>query len=142
MSIKSPGLGAGGLGTLIANGGYVESTFTITLTGVNAAVTGTAKYIQIGKLVLLTIPTLSGTSDNVAKGYSGIPAAITPATAQRFFAHVVDSALTPNVGELQLGTNGTAVLLIQVQASGAFTATFTNTGAFTVAVNTIAYTLN
>jgi hypothetical protein len=59
---------------------YLEvETFTVTLVGVTATVTGTAKYTRIGNFVCLYIPPLSGTGGgSVQIGLSGIPAAIRP----------------------------------------------------------------
>ena len=56
-------------------------TFTITYTGFSSAVTGTASWARIGKLVVLTLPAGSGTSNATSLTATGLPAAIQPATA-------------------------------------------------------------
>jgi hypothetical protein len=121
---------------------YLESSFTATVTGVNAVVTITVQYRRVGNVVTMFLPTYAGTSNSTGKGLSGIPAAIRPATAQRFFQQLTDSVITSQAGELQLATDGTAAYVIQVAATGAFTGTFTNTGAFSAAPNTITYIVN
>lgn len=139
MSVKSPGLGAGGLANL-AN--YVAGTFTVTLTGVDAVVTATAAYVLIGNMVILYLPTLSGTSNSTSKGISGIPAAIRPANAQQQFVTVVDSVITSNIGRLTISTDGTGSLTIATPSTNTLTATFTNTGAFTLAPATLVWVLS
>ena len=136
MSVKSPGLGAGGLANL-AN--YATGTFTVTLTGMSPAVTGTASYVIIGNTITLYLPTLTGTSNAAGKGLSGIPALIRPTTGQQWFVTVVDSTLTSNVGRLTIGTDGTATLYIVTPATGALTTTFTATGTFTLPPITATY---
>ncbi len=57
-----------------------SGTFTCTLTGVTATVSGTCKYTVIGKQVTLTIPTLIGTTNANTMTVTGLPAVITPAS--------------------------------------------------------------
>lgn len=138
MSIKSPGLGAGGLASL-AN--YASGTFTVTLTGIDAVVTGTASYVILGNMVMLFIPSITGTSNSAAKGLSGIPAAIRPAAIQQSFISVTDSAITSNVGRVRINTDGTATLAIVTPSTNAITTTFTATGSFVLGFFTICYPL-
>lgn len=61
-------------------GQIVAGTFTITFTGMAGATTGTATYYKVGNLVMLYLPTLTGTSNSTAFTATGLPAAIQPAT--------------------------------------------------------------
>ena len=55
-----------------------QDTFTVTLTGMTAALTGTARYLKCGPLVALFLPTLTGTSNATTATLTGLPAALTP----------------------------------------------------------------
>lgn len=57
----------------------VGTSFTATLTGVSGTVTDTAYYYKLGKTVILTLPTLTGTSNATSKTITGLPSAIAPA---------------------------------------------------------------
>lgn len=60
---------------------YQEATFTVTLTGVTASVTGTASYTKIGNAVTIKWPFLTGTSNTTEKTVTGAPADCQPVTA-------------------------------------------------------------
>lgn len=66
---------------------YATSTFTVTGTGFTTTVTGTARYVLLGPLVALWLPTLSGTSNATTFTLTGIPAAIQCAVAS--YGHAV-----------------------------------------------------
>jgi len=53
-------------------------TFNITLNGIASAIAGTAIYYRIGKMVVCSVPTMTGTSTNTVLVLDGIPAAIQP----------------------------------------------------------------
>lgn len=55
-------------------------SFTATLNGCTSAITGTAQWVRVGKLVMLTLPALTGTSNSVSMTVSGLPTAIQPLT--------------------------------------------------------------
>lgn len=57
-----------------------RGSFTITLTGFTAGVTGTAVFSITNNVVTLFIPTLSGTSNVTTMTATGLPTAITPVT--------------------------------------------------------------
>lgn len=67
---------------IISSRNHIAGTFTATLTGVSGTVTGTASYVRNGRMVFLTIPTMSGTSNSTSMGVSGLPAAIQPSFDQ------------------------------------------------------------
>lgn len=54
------------------------AAFTITLTGVAESVTGTATYVRNGRMVLLAIPYMVGTSNTTSMTLTGMPVAIRP----------------------------------------------------------------
>lgn len=58
----------------------IEGTFTITGAGFTAGVSGTARYVKVGKMVTLAIPTLTGTSNATTFTLTGVPAGIVPQT--------------------------------------------------------------
>lgn len=65
---------------------YVESSFTATLTGCTTAPTYTVKYTRAGNGVWMTIPAVTGTSNATTKSLTGAPAAVQPATQQRYYS--------------------------------------------------------
>lgn len=54
---------------------HVAGTFTVTMTGVTGSVTGTASYVRSGRMVMITIPSLSGTSNANTFALNGVPTA-------------------------------------------------------------------
>ena len=64
-----------GLGTA-ATQVYTEGTFTVTATGFTTTVTGTARYVRVGKQVTLRLPALGGTSNATTFTLTGIPAGL------------------------------------------------------------------
>jgi len=88
QSPMQPGqLVAGQVAQIIYNGpeeffyllGPISGSFTVTLTGVTATVTGTVRWTRNGRQVSLLLPALSGTSNSTAKTYSGMPTSLRPA---------------------------------------------------------------
>lgn len=65
-----------GLGTA-ATQAYTETSFTVSCTGFGGtAPSGTARAIQVGKLVILLLPDLVGTSNANSFGILGLPAGL------------------------------------------------------------------
>jgi hypothetical protein len=97
--------------SLISAKFYTEGTWTATFTGMTASVTGTARYVRVGKQVTLYLPALSGTSNSTAGNITGMPAAILPARTQNFpiagflvdNGNNVGTGLTPS---LNIATSG------------------------------------
>lgn len=79
-------------------------TFTVTYNGGISAPTGTATWVRSGKQITLTLPFLTATSNSTAFFYSGLPAALQPATLTQAVA--LGSVLNNSVGE----AGGVAVL--------------------------------
>lgn len=98
--------------SLISAKFYTEDTFTGTLTGVDATVTGTLRYVRVGKSVTLMVPQLLGTSNTTSCSVTGMPAAIRPGRAVSFIAQVVDnSGITGGaVDGFRIGTDGVITL--------------------------------
>jgi hypothetical protein len=133
--------------SLISPKFYEEGTFTATFTGMTTTVTGTARYVRIGKQVTICWPTLSGTSNSTSGAVTGLPAGIAPARPQVFpipgqlidNGNYVGTGLTPFVqvvsGGLNLGytTDGSTA-----SAVGGF---FTASGTKGLNSFTLTYTL-
>jgi len=117
-------------------------TFTITYTGMTAGVTGTARWVRIGNIVLLTLPVATGTSNSVNMSATGIPAAINP-TRLQVVPYYATGAAT-NAGALTgivftININNTIDMGNNTQALG----TWTNSGVKGIsAVLTMVYVLN
>lgn len=110
-------------------------SFTATLTGVNATVTGTAYYSIQNGCVVLDLPGLSGTSNTTACTITGIPAAIQPSSGKTFAALISNNG-TSQINYMQLSA-GTITLFNN------FSSTFTNTGTKGLTGGaSVSYTLN
>lgn len=133
MSLKAPGLGAGGLASL-AN--YESGSFTATLTGCTTSPTGTITYTKYGNMVTLAIPSISGTSNTTAATLTGIPAAIAPAQNQRLLAGITDNG-TIAAGVARIDAAGNTITMFPSAAGGAFT----SSGTKGIAQNTLTYSL-
>lgn len=92
----------------------ISGTFTATLTGVTAVVTGTARYSISGRNYVIRLPVLAGTSNSTACTITGVPAFITPSVSQ--IMPVPDSSFL---------NNSVVVSNIRAFLSGAFPGTIT-----------------
>jgi hypothetical protein len=133
MSVKSPGVGAGGLASL-AN--YSSGSFTASLTGCTTVPTGTITYTIYGNMVTLAIPSISGTSNTTAATLTGLPAALIPAQNQRLLAGITDNG-TIAAGIARIDNAGGTITMFPSAAGGAFTAS----GTKGIAQNTLTYSL-
>jgi hypothetical protein len=102
-----------------------RGTFTGTITGVTAIVTGTVSWVADGKHVELSIPTagITGTSNATTMTLTGIPVALWPVTDQNTMANLVDNG-TGSYGTA-LVSAGTGVITFRKDATGAV---FTGSG--------------
>lgn len=105
---------------------YEEATFTATLTGVTAGVTGTARYVRIGKAVTLFLPSLVGTSNTTACTITGAPANILPARSKRIVVPEVRDNGNTYPGAISMATSGVMSLQFHATVPGGLTGTFTN----------------
>lgn len=106
---------------------YEEGTFTATLTGVTATVTGTARYIRIGKIVTLFIPALTGTSNTTACTITGAASSIYPARDKRLNVPEVRNNGNTYPGAISIATDGVISLQFHATVPGGLTGAFANT---------------
>jgi hypothetical protein len=95
-----------------------RGTFTASLTGCTAGVTGTARWSINGDIVTVEYPVLQGTSNTTAATITGAPAAIYPTRAQSVMNVVTDNTVDI-AGRFSIATN--AVVTLNVGAATAFT---------------------
>ena len=121
-----------------------KGTFTVTATGMTTAPTGTATWSRVGNLVMLCLPIVTGTSNASTFTFTGLPAAIQPATLTQQIAAPTDtfedssSLLTFNASILITAGSGTITFL-----KNGSTTTWTATGTKGLdAVITFGYLLN
>lgn len=112
---------------------YASGSFTGTLTGMDAATTGTVTYDVVansagtGKICTLSVAAaITGTSNTTAMTMTGLPAACTPAAAVRVLCEVHENA----TAQLGLAVIAAAATTITFSTDLPFSATgFTNSGA-------------
>lgn len=89
----------------------VADTFTMGTTGFSGTdPSGTARYQTFGRMVVMTIPTLSGTSDSTSFTLTGIPAGIRPDAARNVGAVSLTNAGVGLFGTVTINTDGTATV--------------------------------
>lgn len=104
----------------------VEGTFPGTLTGCTTSPTATLRYVKVGSLVTLFIPSagdgLSGTSNSNSMTITGMPSGILPSRTQTLaFPSVGDDSLLIGDGEAvhaQIAASGVITFLINGSATG------------------------
>ncbi|MGZ5799236.1 MAG: hypothetical protein ACXWJZ_01225 [Burkholderiaceae bacterium] len=112
-----------------------KGSFTVTLTGCTATITGTAYYTINGDSVVVDYPTLTGTSNSTSKTLTGIPSACQAGNAKNFSAFCLDS------GTYFVGWGQQSAGTITLAKDGGGTA-WTNSGTFTMRGPSVTYTLN
>lgn len=118
---------------------FTAGSFTATITGMTATVTGTAYYTIIGNTVILDLPALTGTSNTTGCTITGLPAAIQPATTKTF-AVITEDSTSAQLSIMQLG-GGTGTITLWRQATPLVT--FTNSGTKGLSSGaSVSYTLN
>jgi hypothetical protein len=121
---------------------YTEGTFTITGTGFSGTVTGTARYIRIGKSVTLYLPQLQGTSNATTFTMTGMPAAIRPGRIQWvMITGIVDNTGSEYHGSLSIATDGTIDVYRKTAASSVETNSYTNSGTKGIYTFTVHYSM-
>lgn len=103
---------------------YREGTFTATATGMTTSPTGDVDYLRIGGLVVLQIPTISGTSNATTFTLTGIPTELRPSVTRRIFARMQDAGTAYVVAYVDVNADGTITCKKDVGGS-AFTASGT-----------------
>ena len=100
---------------------YDEGTFTATLTGCTTSPTANVTYVKVGRMVTISIPTLTGTSNTTACTLTGMPAALYAAVANvSQHARVIDNGNNVTTGVMIMGATGT-ITMFTTAAGGAFT---------------------
>jgi len=102
---------------------YVNETdvsFTVTLTGMTASTTGTAKFSRTNKIVALFLPELTGTSNTTAMTATGLPTRIATAYAAELPTAVRDNG-TNGFGWAESGNNSTTLTFYNGVGFGTFT---------------------
>lgn len=128
--------------TLISSKFYTEATFTLTGTGFTSSPTGTARYVRVGKMVTLYIPSIQATSNASTLTYTGVPAAIRPARTQTVPVEViVDNSSNFCAGYIDVGTGGTLTVARRTTATLADPSGFTTSNTKGISGATINYTL-
>jgi hypothetical protein len=113
---------------------FETGTFTATLTGVDALVTGSVQYTRnrLTGIVTLRIPdNFSGTSNTTSCSITGLPAALQATATQRVTLSITDSStLKPAAAAIATGGGaGTIAFVVLVQATGTLSSTgFTSSG--------------
>lgn len=116
-------LGGGPVAAALVDMTPDTGTFTITYTGFTTGVTATAQWSRIGKLVILNLPSATGTSNAATMTATGLPAAITPATNSPYIAASSiafqngGSAGNPGTIDMQVNTAGTITFFLSGGAS-------------------------
>lgn len=104
--------------------GEESGTFTGTLTGCTTSPTATCGFARAGKIVTITVPALTATSNTTACTITtNLPSTCYPARTSSFLSNVVNAG-TDVTGVCNMGTGGTITLTASVAG-----ATFTNSGA-------------
>jgi hypothetical protein len=90
----------GGKWLLLSSANLSVGSFTGTFSGFTGTVTGTVEYTQIGNLINLTIPIISGTSNATTLIMSGVPLALSPVTTKGhgFGAQGLDNGAIVSIG--------------------------------------------
>lgn len=115
-------------------------SFTITLTGMTATITGTVNYAigADGKTVYWWVAAgILGTSNAATMTGTGIPAALSPTTSKRTYVPLEDSAGAGNPGYLLTGTSTTWTFGLNLTGSG-----FTNSSQKGLPITQASYTLD
>lgn len=95
---------------------YTETTALLTATGFSGTVSGTAVITQVGKLVTVELPALSGTSNATTWTLTGLPAAYSVPRAQCLSVLVQDAGV-PRFG-LLVATGTTLTLYPNASQNG------------------------
>lgn len=114
--------------TLISSKFYEEGSFTATLTGVTTSVTGTARYVRVGKSVTLYLPPLVGVSNSTSCTITGMPAAIASSRQQSFPVPAITDNSTSYSGFLIWNGTGPIQFVRWTSSTTLVAFTFTNSG--------------
>ncbi len=121
-----------------------SGTFTGTVTGCTAGVTGTMRWFKIGNLVTIYSPGgMTGTSNTTAMTMTGLPAVIQPVNAQLVVCSVEDNGSNVSTA-VQVNSSGTLTFYRSVVSGTAVTYSatgFTNSGTKGLNITQFTYAL-
>lgn len=113
----------------------VDGSYTGTGTGFTTSPTATVTYSKVGNLVVLNLPTITGTSNQTYLTLTGGPAGMRPANSKSVLAGVQDNGVL-KLGTAIITTSGEIVFYSDIAGSS-----FTASGSKGFAGNSICYTL-
>lgn len=112
-SIRLPTTG----GTQVPLNYYEEDTFVATLTGCTSNPTITAKFIRVGKLVQISMPSNTCTSNSTAATITGMPSRIYPTSAEVVVLGRSIDASTSAPSEFRISTSGVITFFKDINAN-------------------------
>ena len=101
-----------------------ELTFTATFTGFSATITGTATITYTERIVMLGLPTITGTSNATTMTITGLPSAFVPHISSEFIVRLTENG-TIQAGLLTMGAGSVTLECFPAPAGGDFTASGT-----------------
>lgn len=127
----------------IANGNprvfdyYLFGSFTATATGMTTSPTGTVKYTRSGNIVVLELPSISGTSNATTFTLTGLPTQLRPAATKVVYVRVQDNGGAYRQAVMAIDSAGGVQLYNGLTTADLFTAT----GTKAVGALSVSYTL-
>jgi hypothetical protein len=119
ITVEGFGPNAGGLVDMTPDKGF----FTVTLTGVTPATTGTATWVRNGLSVVIWLPSLVNTSNTTACTLTGIPAELQPASVTQNLFAVTENNSVVGASVIQIPAgSGTWTVFNGLPPSSTFTA--------------------
>lgn len=115
--------------------GEAKGTFTGTVTGMTATVTGTMRYVLQGRQVTLFISGATGTSNATTMTITGLPASLFPNRQQDLWGLAMNSSAT-SIAAYRVKTDGVIELYTGVSLGA-----WTNTGTKGTVACTLTYSL-
>lgn len=101
---------------------FETGSFTGTLTGFTATVTGTVDYSIVGDIVTLSVATdITGTSNATTMTLTGMPADLYPSGTRGTFARIQDNTTTYAIVRASVSSTGTITFYTNA-STGAFAA--------------------
>ena len=102
--------------------------FSLVLTGVVGADTVVCKYWHVGSHTHYTIPKVVDTSNATTCTFTGVPAALRPASVINVVVPSIENNTQVDQGIVVVGTAGIIQPKFKAVITNAYTATFTNSG--------------
>lgn len=97
-----------------------SGSFLLTATGMTTSPTGTAKFARSGNLVVLHIPSITGTSNTTALTLTGLPKALRPVATRKSMAIRYDNGVLAHF-PIDIGTDGVITYYSSFTSATGFT---------------------